>query len=422
MAVWNTHRSILVYLHSATLQEPHILGVLHADLVRGKEVFSFKYDVAWLESGRAQNLDPDLQLYSGPQYLSEGKSNFGIFLDSSPDRWGRTLMDRREAVLARMEERKPRPLFETDYLLGVFDGHRMGALRFKEDEAGPFLNNNKEMASPPWASIRELEHASLELEKDIAGDTEQMKWLNMLVAPGSSLGGARPKASVVDQKGQLWIAKFPSGNDKRDMGAWEMVTHQLAINAGLNVPEAMAGRYYGHQHTFLTKRFDRTANSGRIHFASAMTLLGETDGADFNSGAGYLDLVEFISRNGANVQGDLDELWRRIVFYICVSNTDDHLRNHGFLLTEGGWVLSPAYDMNPVETGNGLSLNISETDNAQELDLAIEVAPYFRVSEKRVGEIIEKVKASVSQWNSIAEKQGISRTERDGMSAAFRSI
>ena len=158
MAVWNTHRSILVYLHSATLQEPHILGVLHADLVRGKEVFSFKYDVAWLESGRAQNLDPDLQLYSGPQYLSEGKSNFGIFLDSSPDRWGRTLMDRREAVLARMEERKPRPLFETDYLLGVFDGHRMGALRFKEDEAGPFLNNNKEMASPGPPFLSHGEH------------------------------------------------------------------------------------------------------------------------------------------------------------------------------------------------------------------------------------------------------------------------
>lgn len=422
MAIRNTHPSVLVYAHSIALQEPNLLGVLHADLVRGKEVFSFEYNAGWLESGRAQSLDPDLQLYSGPQYLSEGKSNFGIFLDSSPDRWGRTLMDRREALLARKEDRKPRLLFETDYLLGVFDGHRMGALRFKENEEGPFLNNNKEMASPPWTSIRELEHASLELEKDIANDSEQMKWLNMLMAPGSSLGGARPKASVVDLKGHLWIAKFPSSNDKRDMGGWETITHQLAINAGLNVPEAMAGKYYGQHHTFLTKRFDRTAESGRIHFASAMTLLGHTDGADFKSGVGYLDLVEFISKNGANVQGDLDELWRRIVFYICVSNTDDHLRNHGFLLTDGGWVLSPAYDINPVETGSGLSLNISETDNAQELDLAIEVAPYFRVSEKRASEIIEKVKSSVDQWNAVAEKQGISRTERDGMSRAFRFI
>ena len=418
----NTHRSVLIYLDSDAPQEAQLLGVLHADVVRGKEVFSFEYNAGWLESRKAQSLDPDLQLYSGPQYLSEGKSNFGIFLDSSPDRWGRTLMDRREALMARKEDRKPKPLFETDYLLGVFDGHRKGALRFKETEDSPFLNNNKEMASPPWTSIRELERASLELEKDIAGDNEQMKWLNMLMAPGSSLGGARPKASVVDPKSQLWIAKFPSGNDKRDIGAWEMVTHQLAINAGLKIPEAMAGKYHGHQHTFLTKRFDRTTEGARVHFASAMTLLGQTDGADFQNGVGYLDLVEFISRSGANVQGDLDELWRRIVFYICVSNTDDHLRNHGFLLTDGGWVLSPAYDMNPVETGSGLSLNISETDNSQELDLAIEVAPYFRVSEKRASEIIEKVKKSVAQWGIVAEKQGISRTERDGMATAFRFI
>jgi serine/threonine-protein kinase HipA len=404
------------------LQEAHLLGILHADLVRGKEIFSFEYDSAWLASGYAQHLDPDLQLYSGPQYLLEEKRNFGIFLDSSPDRWGRTLMDRREAAVARIEERKPRPLHETDYLLGVFDEHRMGALRYKENEGGPFLNNNKEMASPPWTSLRELEHASLELEKESAGDSEQMKWLTMLVAPGSSLGGARPKASVMDPQRQLWIAKFPSGNDKRDIGAWEMVTHQLAIKAGLNVPAAMAGKYYGHQHTFLTKRFDRTAEGGRIHFASAMTLLGQTDGADNKSGAGYLDLVEFISRYGATVQSDLDELWRRIVFSICVSNTDDHLRNHGFLLTKDGWILSPAYDMNPVETGSGLSLNISETDNAQELDVAIEVAPYFRVSEKRASEIIKKVQASVCHWNTIAEKQGISRTEREGMSAAFRFV
>jgi serine/threonine-protein kinase HipA len=422
MAVRNTHRSIQVYLHSANFQEPNRLGVLHADLVRGKEIFSFEYDTGWLESGRAQSLDPDLQLYSGPQYLAEGKSNFGIFLDSSPDRWGRTLMDRRETVLARMEGRKPRPLFETDYLLGVFDGHRMGALRFKESEEGSFLNDNKELASPPWTSIGELEHASLQLEKDLAEDSQQLKWLNMLMAPGSSLGGARPKASVVDPKSQLWIAKFPSGNDNRDIGAWEMVTHQLAMNAGLNVPEAMAGKYYGHQHTFLTKRFDRTAEGGRIHFASAMTLLGQMDGADFRSGVGYLDLVEFISRNGANVGGDLEELWRRIVFYVSVSNTDDHLRNHGFLLTGSGWVLSPAFDINPVETGDGLSLNISETENAQELDLALEVAPYFRVSQRRANEVIGTIRGSVGRWNSVAEKLGIPRIERERMSPAFRFI
>jgi len=241
----------------------------------------------------------------------------------------------------------------------------------------------------------------------------------MLMAPGSSLGGARPKASVLDTKGQLWIAKFPSKNDNRDISAWEMVVHELAVKAGLNVAESMTGTYHSKQHTFLTKRFDRNAE-GRIHFASAMTLLGHTDGTNFQSGVSYLDLVEFISKNGANVDSDLEELWRRIVFYICVSNTDDHLRNHGFLLTKSGWILSPAYDINPVETGTGLSLNISEADNSLDLDLAMEVGPYFRVSEKRANEIIEAVKKSVGNWRAIAEKHGVSKTERDAMAKAFK--
>ncbi len=421
MANRNSQRSILVYAHWIELEQPVLIGVLKAASVRGKEVFSFEYDEAWIKSGKAQNLDPDLQLYSGPQYLEEGKTNFGIFLDSSPDRWGRVLMDRREAVLARKEDRKAKTLLETDYLLGVFDGHRMGALRFKENEDGSFLNNNHEMASPPWTSIRELEQASLRLEEDGGDDTENLKWLNMLMAPGSSLGGARPKASVVDTKGQLWIAKFPSRNDNRDIGAWERVVHQLAVDAGLNVADAMSGTYYSKHHTFLTKRFDRSVKGERIHFASAMTLLGHTDGTNFQSGVSYLDMVEFISKSGANVSADLEELWRRIVFYICVSNTDDHLRNHGFLLTQNGWILSPAYDINPVETGSGLSLNISEKDNALELDLALEVASYFRVSEKRATMIIQDVKKSVVQWRTVAEKYKIPKADRDMMSRAFRT-
>lgn len=416
----NSQRSIQVYAGWIDLKQSTFMGTLHATQVRGKEVFSFQYDEAWLQSGNAQNLDPDLQLYSGPQYLGEGKSNFGIFLDSSPDRWGRVLMDRREALLARSEERKARTLFETDYLLGVFDGHRMGALRFKENGAENFLNNNKEMASPPWASIRELEEASMRLEEDDVDETEKMKWLNMLMAPGSSLGGARPKASVLDTKGQLWIAKFPSSNDNKDVGAWEKVVHDLAIHAGLHVADAMTGTYYSKQHTFLTKRFDRNIKGERTHFASAMTLLGHTDGTNFQSGVSYLDLAGFIMQNGAQADQDLEELWRRIVFYICVSNTDDHLRNHGFLLTAAGWILSPAYDINPIETGNGLSLNISEKDNALELDLAREVAPYFRISTKRVKEIIDRVKTTVGGWKALAEKQGISKLERDMMTKAFR--
>src|SRR5258708_1449312 len=205
MAKNTQQRSILVYADWTGLEQITVMGTLHSTQVRGKEVFSFEYDDAWLKSENAQSLDPDLQLYSGQQFLKEDKSNFGIFLDSSPDRWGRVLMDRREAAFARKEERKAKPLFETDYLLGVFDGHRMGALRFKESEDGPFLNDNKEMASPPWTSIRELEHASSRLEEDDIDDDEKIKWLNMLMAPGSSLGGARPKASVLDEKGNLWI-------------------------------------------------------------------------------------------------------------------------------------------------------------------------------------------------------------------------
>lgn len=419
MAKETHQRAILVYADWIGFEQPTHMGTLYATHARGKEIFSFEYNEAWLKSS-AHHLDPDLQLYSGQQYLSEGKSNFGIFLDSSPDRWGRVLMDRREAILARSEGRKARTLFETDYLLGVFDGHRMGALRFKENEDGDFLNNNREMASPPWTSIRELEEASLHLEEDDVDDALKMKWLNMLMAPGSSLGGARPKASVVDSKGQLWIAKFPSRNDNRDIGAWEMVVHELAVKAGLNVAEGMTGTYYSNQHTFLTKRFDRTAKGERIHFASAMTLLGHTDGTDHTAGASYLELVEFIMKYGAQVNEDLEELWRRIVFYISVCNTDDHLRNHGFLLTPTGWVLSPAYDINPVETGTGLSLNISEKDNALNLDLAKEVAPYFRVSTKRADEIMDHVKKSVSGWGKEAEQNGISKSERGVMEKAFR--
>ena len=413
-------RSILVYASWLGLKQSTLMGTLRSTQVRGKEVFLFEYADTWLQSGNVQRLDPDLQLYSGQQYLGEGKSNFGIFLDSSPDRWGRVLMDRREALLARTEERKRRTLFETDYLLGVFDGHRMGALRFKEDESGEFLNNNKEMASPPWTSIRELEEASMRLEEDDVDDTEKIKWLNMLMAPGSSLGGARPKASVLDAKGQLWIAKFPSRNDNKDVGAWEKVVHELAVRAGLNVADAMVGTYYSRQHTFITKRFDRNEKGDRTHFASAMTLLGHTDGTNFQSGVSYLDLAGFIMQNGAQADKDLEELWRRIVFYICMSNTDDHLRNHGFLLTSTGWILSPAYDINPIETGNGLSLNISETDNSLELELAREVAPYFRISTKRMEEIIDTVKRSIGKWSVLAEKLGISKRERDVMAKAFR--
>ena len=421
MAKQDNKRSIYVYAHWNGMVEPFLMGVLHSDRLREKEVFSFEYAEDWLKNGPSQLLDPNLQLYSGLHYLSDDQKDFGIFLDSSPDRWGRILMRRREAAMARFEGRAENNLFETDYLLGVYDGHRMGGLRFKLDKEGPFLNNNTEMASPPWASIHELERISLRLEEeDVIEDPEYFNWLKILVAPGASLGGARPKASVSDNDGSLWIAKFPSRNDQGDVGGWEIVTYKLALAAGINMAESMAQKFSSDYYTFLTKRFDRTNTNKRIHFASAITMLGYQDGQDHTDGASYLELVDFIITHGANIQQNLEELWRRIVFSICVKNTDDHLRNHGFILTEGGWILSPAYDINPVEDGVGLKLNISDSDNSLDLNLAMEVREFFRLEANRADRILSDVKLAVQNWRNVATRYGISRTAQDIKAIAFQ--
>lgn len=412
-------KDISVYAHWKELESPKFMGTLVATLSRGKEIFSFEYSKEWLQSGFNHTLDPDLQYFPGQYFPRDEKQNFGAFLDSCPDRWGRILMKRKEAVLARQEKRPEKNLFESDFLLGVFDEHRMGALRFKLSENENFLNDDKNRSAPPFTSLRELEHASKMFEEDNINDSEYLKWINLLIAPGSSLGGARPKASVKDEKNQLWIAKFPSINDEKNMGAWEMVANELALNAGLNAAEGDLKKFNSHHHTFLTKRFDRNEKSERIHFASAMTMLGYTDGASHDSGVSYLEIVEFLMRNGADVNADLEELWRRIVFSICIKNTDDHLRNHGFLLTENGWKLSPAYDLNPNENGTGLSLNISETDNSLDLDIALSVAEYFRVEKSNAGKIISKVNKSVSHWREAAKKYGIPKSEQDRMQRAF---
>ncbi|NOU17022.1 MAG: HipA domain-containing protein [Bacteroidales bacterium] len=399
------------------------MGLLTAEYVRGKEIFSFNYSKEWLQSGYSQLLDPDLQFYSGTQYANDEKQNFGVFLDSSPDRWGRLLMRRRESASARRENRSERTLRETDYLLGVFDGHRMGAIRFKETLEGSFLNDNKEFASPPWTSLRELEEISLKLEDDNANENpDYWKWLTMLVNPGSSIGGARPKASVLDTEKNLWIAKFPSKNDSKDIGGWEMVANELATGAGINVAKAKIQKLSNRHHTFLTQRFDRTSKGERIHYASAMTLLGYTDGTSFHDGVSYIELAEFIARHGAYVERDLEELWRRIVFNVIISNTDDHLRNHGFISTDKGWILSPAFDLNPNETGTGLSLNISLEDNSLDLNVALGVIDYFRLDKEKALSIIEQVKKSVSNWRSVANKYKLSRSEQDSMAIAFNRL
>lgn len=413
---------IWVYADWASLNGLKMLGILNVQMVRGKEIFSFEYHDPWLNSNQQiLYLDPNLGLYKGKQYLPEEKSNFGVFLDSAPDRWGRLLMRRREAWQARSEGREERTLFESDFLLGVFDGLRLGGLRFKSEPDGEFMNNQKHMTTPPWTTLRELEHASLQLEKaDAFNDPEYSRWLRMLLVPGSSLGGARPKAGVMDNNGRLWIAKFPSSGDDRNSGAWEMVLHQLAGACGITVPEARMEKFSGKHHTFLSKRFDRTDNKQRIHFASAMTLLGRQDGTDFLDGVGYLDLAGFIVQYSPSSKSDLEQLWRRMVFNILVSNTDDHLRNHGFILTGNGWRLSPAYDMNPNETGNGLTLNISENSNEQDVSLAMDTARLYKLKNDEALTILKEIQHEISNWRSVAKKMGIGNSEIEQMSRAFR--
>jgi serine/threonine-protein kinase HipA len=415
---------IWVYADWDLLEEAQLMGWLTAQRLRGKEIFSFEYTEYWLNTDNPiLSLDPHLGFYKGKQYLPEEKNNFGIFLDSSPDRWGRLLMRRREAWQAKNEHRDERTLFESDFLLGVFDGHRMGGVRFKLSEDGPYMNDQKKMATPPWTSLRELEHASLQLERDDAmNDPEYAQWLSVLIDPGSSLGGARPKVSVIDDKGHLWIAKFPSSRDEKNAGAWEMVLHELAKACGIHVSEARLQKFSGRHHTFLSKRFDRTDDPKRIHFASAMTLLGLQDGADHVEGVGYLDLVGFIMQHSPEAKEDLEQLWRRMAFNILVSNTDDHLRNHGFLLAPLGWRLSPAYDMNPNEMGTGLTLNISENSNEQDIALALETAHLYQLKSDRAESILKEMRREISHWRVVAKKFGISNSEIEQTKRAFRLV
>lgn len=415
-------REILVFADWHGLGAPTFMGSLSAVTARGKEVFAFEYDRTWLESPQRLELDPRLGLYDGPQYPRDDHVSFGIFLDSSPDRWGRLLLDRREARDARQAKRAPRRLMPSDYLLGVHDLHRAGALRFKLSAGGGFVDDRADLAAPPFASLRELEAAAMALDAE-PGDTrpEQDHWLNMLIAPGGSLGGARPKASVLDEKSALWIAKFPSTRDRAELGAWEMVLHRLARLAGIEVADARMERFGSGQRTFISRRFDRMAGGPRIHFASAMTLLGRSDGDDAASGASYLEFVALLRRSGSRTRADLKQLWRRIVFFICVSNTDDHLRNHGFLLEPGaGWRLAPAFDMNPVPQGDGLRLNIDEHDNAQDLSLVRSVADVFEIGKQERERVIADVIGAVQRWREVAFYLEIRRDEQERMARAFR--
>ena len=409
-------KTIFVY-DDFSMQNPTLMGILYVNSLKGGESYSFEYDREWLKKTSLKiTLDPELMPYSGRQYPF-GKAIFGLCSDSSPDRWGRVLMNKRERILAEKEGRKPAKLYDSDYLLGVYDEMRLGGIRFKTETNGAFLSDDKETAAPPWTSLRTLEEASRNFENDDTAVSE--KWLNQLIRPGSSLGGARPKATVIDPKEQLWIAKFPSKNDENDTGAWEMVTHDLAELCGLHVPEAKLEKFSNLGSTYLVKRFDRSLNK-RIHFASAMTLLGKTDGASAADGTSYLDIADFMKSYGAQPKQDLVELWKRIVFNMAVSNTDDHLRNHAFIFAENGWRLSPLYDVNPVPYGDELSLNVDEEDNSINIDLAIQTAARFGISEADAMTYAKNILSVVKEnWEKRATAYGLSRRLIEEMRPAF---
>ena len=417
--------TIAVYADWESLPDPLRIGLLHAHRGAGREVFEFEFDRTALVHPSFTNLQLDarLGLFEGRQHSPQGIGTFGIFADASPDRWGRLLMQRRleREQRAGLVDRAVR-LTESDYLLGVHDAYRVGAMRFRRDDAGDFLDNRHDAAAPPFVQLRALEEASLALERDEDNTAEQGgEWLRMLIAPGGSLGGARPKASVVDPDEHLWIAKFPSVRDENDVGAWELILHTLAGKCGLQVPKSVARRFASPHHTFLVQRFDRTPAGRRLHFASAMTLTGRPEGDDASTGAGYLELARVLIEHGMQTDADLRELWSRIVFNLLVSNTDDHLRNHGFILVPGrGWHLSGAFDMNPVPGSQGLKLNISEADNAMDIELALSVAPYFRVPMADARDIIERCKTVVAQWPRIAKRLALSAREQERMAPAFR--
>jgi serine/threonine-protein kinase HipA len=407
---------IFVYADWIDLPQPTLIGILSAQQAKGRKAFGFTYDHAWIKSDAQRLLDPDIQWFPGTQHPNS-KENFGVFMDSMPDTWGRTLMKRRAAQQATEIGNPPPTLYDIDFLLGVYDETRMGALRFKLHPDGPFLDDNANFPTPPWSNIRELQHAADVVESD-ATSAEIKKYLAILIAPGSSLGGARPKANVRDEEGNFWIAKFPSRTDTIDKAAWEYLAYKLAVNAGISMPECQLKKIAGHHHTFFTKRFDRIGKQ-RIHFASAMTMTGNSEETTRDNPGSYLDIALFIQTYGSDIVRDLHQLWRRIIFNIAVSNTDDHFRNHGFILGKEGWTLSPAYDINPSTDKNGLQLNIDETNNALDFNLAKSVGFYFQLNDSEMDKIISEVLGSVKTWKDFATQIGIPRSQVELMSPAF---
>lgn len=400
-------KKLFVYADFDWLPEPKIIGELTCDSVRGNETYGFAFDKNWLGQHDGIYLSEDLQNFTGWQYAPMGRDIFSCFSDALPDRWGRTLLNRREQIAAAEENRAVKRLSSFDYLIGVDDYSRMGAFRFAHSINGGFINCEDYLKVPPLSTVRELMNAALEIEKsEEKHELPNKKWLVQLLHPGTSLGGARPKASVLDDDNTLLIAKFPSRKDNFDVALWEHLCHILAHKAGIKTADTktIPGENY---HILLSRRFDRNADGKRIHFASALTLIGLTDGDNASSGYGYTDIVDFILQHGTNVEMNLSELYRRVAFNIIIGNSDDHFRNHGFLLTPRGWTLSPAYDMNPTLSEHQ-SLLINKSTSEANPDILLASCEEYMLSHIQAQNIISEVKDALKNWRTEAFKIGLS--------------
>lgn len=403
-----------VQLDAAELGPRRPIGTLACERGRGGSVISFSYEPDWVGASDAFALDPSLPLYEGEQYPPKMP---GIFSDAAPDRWGRTLLERREAQLARHQASELRRLDDWDFLVGVDDRTRMGALRLTRPGAEPdaFLSDAS-LPVPPLARLRELEHWAREAEERAGEElSEDERWLAMLIAPGSSLGGARPKANYLD-RGSLWIAKFPSREDRYDVGAWEYAISRLAAAAGVEVPETRLLSLGSAYRTFCTKRFDRRGDERRL-YASAMTLAGREDNED----ASYLDIARAIENLGdpAAIEADLRQLFRRVVFNVITADRDDHLRNHGFLRTASGWRLAPAFDVNPAPRKHEHSLALNGTVREPDLEVVRATAPLYRLSAADAGELIEEVGRAVAGWPEVAREAGLVGADLERIGSTF---
>ena len=412
-------RKIYVYADFDWLKTAVLVGELGYESLRGTDSYSFCYDHNWLRQYSDLYLSADINNYTGLQFTQPDRDIFGCFGDALPDRWGRLLLNRREQIRAQEEKRPVRKLSSYDYLLGIDDYSRMGGFRFKESPDGEFINCDATLRIPPLTDIQVLVAASMEVEKSEDRNLlPDKKWLLQLVHPGTSLGGARPKAGVLNEEGELCVAKFPSRNNEYDIGLWEHLSHLLAKEAGVEAAETRAITAGEKYHTLLSKRFDRTTDGHRRHFASAMTLLGLTDGCNAQTGNGYLDIVDFILQHCCNVEANLRQLYRRVAFSIAIGNSDDHFRNHGFLLTPKGWTLSPAYDLNPTFNDHQ-SLLINATTNRSDLQLLLASSEEYMIGKEEATHIIEEVKDGVSQWRSMATRIGIAKREMDLFAQVF---